>query len=66
MVVPFVLVVKNTHAKSLDGFDLIAIEKPRVLGKANSYLSEEPRTVTFSHCQRSAGGLHDYYSEGDY
>ena len=66
MVVPFVLVVKNTHAKSLDGFDLIAIEKPRVLGKANSYLSEEPRTVTFSYCERSAGGRHDYYSEGDY
>ena len=63
---PFVLVVKNTHAKSLDGFDLIAIEKPRVLGKANSYLSEEPRTVTFSYCERSAGGRHDYYSEGDY
>ena len=64
--VSFVLLVDNTHAKQLDGFDLIAIEKPRVLGKANSYLSEEPRTVTFSHCERSAGGRHDYYSEGDY
>ena len=66
LVVPFVLLVKNTHAKQLDGFDFIAIEKPRVLEKANSYLSEKPRTVTFSLCQRSAGGLHDYYSEGDY
>ena len=55
-----------THAKQLDGFDLIAIEKPRVLRKAKIYLDETPQTVTLSHCERSAGGRHDYYSEGDY
>ncbi|MCK4685780.1 MAG: alginate lyase family protein, partial [Pirellulales bacterium] len=27
---------------------------------------EPPETVTSSHCERSAGGRHDYYSEGDY
>ena len=64
--VPFCVFVGDAHAKQFDGFDLVAIEKPRVLGKANSYLSEEPRTVTFSYCERSAGGRHDYYSEGDY
>ena len=64
--VAFAFFVDNTHAKQLDGFDLISIEKLRVLGKANSYLSEEPQTVTLSHCERSAGGRHDYYSEGDY
>jgi len=29
-------------------------------------LSEKPVTVTASSCKRSTGGLHDFYSEGDY
>src|SRR6185312_6781849 len=33
---------------------------------ANSYLNEKPVTVTASHSPRSAGGPHDFYSEGDY
>ena len=47
--VPFAFFVENTHAKQLDGFDLIAIEKHRVLGKANNYLSEEPRKQSRFH-----------------
>ena len=62
----FVLSVEKTHAEHSKGFNLMAIEKPRVLQKADNYLDEEPRTVTSSRCERSAGGLHDYYSEGDY
>ncbi len=58
--------LQNIRAEILSRSDLIAIEKPRVLGKADEYLDEEPRTVTSSQCERSAGGLHDYYSEGDY
>ena len=27
---------------------------------------ENPVTVTASSCKRSAGGKHDFYSEGDY
>ena len=34
--------------------------------KADSFLKEKPVTVTAAHCQRSAGGLNDFYSEGDY
>lgn len=45
---------------------LIAIEKPRILEKAYRYLQEAPCTVTATHCERSAGGRHDFYSEGDY
>ncbi|MDA3822353.1 MAG: alginate lyase family protein [Bacteroidales bacterium] len=37
-----------------------------VLLKANVYLNEEPQTVTASMCPRSSGGIHDFYSEGDY
>ena len=30
------------------------------------YLRESPVTLTSFHAARSAGGLHDYFSEGDY
>ncbi|MCF8391695.1 MAG: alginate lyase family protein [Bacteroidales bacterium] len=33
---------------------------------AELYLLEEPVTVTSFHCDRSMGGIHDFYSEGDY
>ena len=47
-------------------FDIVAIERPRIMEKAAKYLREEPVTVTASHCERSAGGKHDFFSEGDY
>ncbi len=54
-------------ARSPDaGFDLVEIEKERILGKAAAYLNEAPVTVTAHRAARSAGGLHDFYSEGDY
>lgn len=37
-----------------------------VLARADSLLAESPVTVTAASCLRSAGGLHDFYSEGDY
>ncbi len=46
--------------------DLAAIERPRVLKAANRYLTEAPVTVTASASPRSAGGRHDFFSEGDY
>ena len=46
--------------------DLAAIERPRVLRAANKYLTEAPVTITASRSARSAGGVHDYFSEGDY
>lgn len=47
-------------------FEIVEIERPRIMENAVRFLSEEPITVTASHCDRSAGGLHDYFSEGDY
>src|SRR6476646_1608747 len=47
-------------------FDLAAIERPRVLKAANRYLGEAPVTVTAATSPRSAGGKHDFFSEGDY
>ena len=37
-----------------------------MLALANRYLSEQPRTITASSSPRSAGGRHDFFSEGDY
>ena len=47
-------------------FNLNEIEKTRVLKYAELYLNAEPITVTSSFCNRSAGSIHDFYSEGDY
>ncbi|HEY4089778.1 MAG TPA: alginate lyase family protein [Bryobacteraceae bacterium] len=37
-----------------------------MLKAANKYLDEKPVTVTASNSPRSAGGPHDFFSEGDY
>ncbi|HXT30743.1 MAG TPA: alginate lyase family protein, partial [Vicinamibacterales bacterium] len=47
------------------GMDL-SRERTRVLTAADKYLKDAPLTVTASHSPRSAGGQHDYFSEGDY
>ena len=41
-------------------------ERARVLAAADRYLKESPLTISASHSPRSAGGVHDYFSEGDY
>ena len=42
------------------------LDRDRVLKAANQYLKEQPVTITASTSPRSAGGLHDFFSEGDY
>ncbi len=46
--------------------DIVRFERARVMRLANAYLVEKPITVTASSSPRSAGGRHDYFSEGDY
>lgn len=46
--------------------EIIRIERERVIQLANSFLNKKPVTVTASTCKRSAGGIHDYYSEATY
>jgi hypothetical protein len=41
-------------------------EKARVLAAADRYLQRPPETVTGARAARSAGGSHDFFSEGDY
>ena len=42
------------------------VEKDRTIQRSEKLLAEKPRTVTASSCPRSAGGKHDFYSEGPY
>jgi len=40
--------------------------KNEILKQAALALTQPPVTVTATQCPRSAGGIHDFYSEGDY
>ncbi|MEM0962162.1 MAG: alginate lyase family protein [Bacteroidota bacterium] len=42
------------------------VERDRVLAAAEQAMGEAPVTVTAARAERSAGGPHDFYSEGDY
>jgi hypothetical protein len=46
--------------------NVAAIDRAWVMPAADKYMSEQPRTITASHSERSPGGLHDFFSEGDY
>jgi hypothetical protein len=37
-----------------------------ILRNAEWAMAQQPQTVTDFRCERSAGGIHDFYSEGDY
>jgi hypothetical protein len=45
---------------------MIRLLQKDVIARADLALKEEPQTVTLFVCSRSAGGKHDFYSEGDY
>ncbi len=47
-------------------FDVAGLDRARVVTSANAYLNEQPITITAAHSARSAGGIHDFFSEGDY
>ncbi|HEU5235647.1 MAG TPA: alginate lyase family protein [Pyrinomonadaceae bacterium] len=46
--------------------NIAAFDRARILKAANQSLAEKPITITASSSPRSAGGLHDFFSEGDY
>jgi len=59
-------VVFSPSAAQRSDSDVADFDRARVLKAANQYLSEKPITITASHSPRSTGGLHDFFSEGDY
>jgi len=40
--------------------------RTEIITRADKVLYEKPITITNFRCDRSAGGIHDFYSEGDY
>ena len=60
------LILTAGSAFAAKKLDLVAIERERVLKAASRYLNEQPITITASGSPRSAGGKHDFFSEGDY
>jgi len=45
---------------------IASLERERAITAADRYLKNPPETITAFRAARSAGGLHDYFSEGDY
>lgn len=46
--------------------DLASQQNADIIAKADHYLHQKPVPLTDFSCPRSAGGIHDFYSEGDY
>lgn len=62
MIILSVTCLAQTNLKK----EIINVLKSSVLNEAARALKEEPVTITSFICARSAGGKHDFYSEGDY
>jgi hypothetical protein len=56
----------QVHAPDAQALDIAALERARVLRAADADLAGGPQTITAFPAPRSAGGAHDFYSEGDY
>jgi len=60
------ILVCNPITAQPSSLNVAKFDRARILRAANQYLSEKPMTITASKSPRSAGGLHDFFSEGDY
>lgn len=59
--------VKAMKSKQLPEYrDVVSVIRESTLEEAKWAMEQLPVTVTSSYSPRSAGGLHDFYSEGDY
>jgi hypothetical protein len=63
MIVWFLLIELGASAQNRI---VVQTLRPMVLKEAEAAMKAAPETVTASHSPRSAGGLHDFFSEGDY
>jgi hypothetical protein len=52
--------------ENLKAENIIRNIRKDILIRSKEFMAAKPVTVTASSCRRSAGGLHDFYSEGDY
>jgi len=56
----------KTQAASGISALIAEVDRDWVLASADTMLNKKPRSVTEEVCERSEGGAHDFYSEGDY
>ncbi len=61
-----ILFISLLARAELPSFNITQLDRDRVLKQADEFLKLEPVTITAFHSDRSAGGLRDYFSEGDY
>lgn len=59
--------VTGQRARESNAFRFVArTDRRRILATAVRYVALEPKTITSIRAERSAGGLHDFFSEADY
>ncbi len=63
---PTASLAMSLAASQESGIDVARVDRGRILRAANGFLKAEPITITAAQSPRSAGGLHDFFSEGDY
>ena len=65
-VISWIVLFASLPVAAQSGFNVAEFDRARVLKAADRYIKEKPITITASTSSRSAGGLHDFFSEGDY
>ncbi len=58
--------VSQTPKPNNVGLAITQTLKKKTLQQAEWAMSQRPVTITAEQCERSAGSIHDFYSEGDY
>jgi hypothetical protein len=58
------ILAQNSNAEAFK--EVSVLLKKDILNRANEAIKLKPITVTAKSCERSVGGKHDFYSEGDY
>lgn len=68
MMIAFALMLSSWQTQPKNDFyqQMVAVLRKQTLADATWALQQKPVTVTAESCTRSAGGKHDFYSEGDY
>jgi hypothetical protein len=57
----------SDHPEKSEAFRLVSeMDRKRILEAGAKYISQAPLTITAFLAKRSAGGLHDFYSQADY
>jgi hypothetical protein len=59
-------ILLSFSCKQATEFNLITLEKDRILNNSKTFLTVKPITITAKIAERSIGNENDFYSEGDY